>query len=189
MGTPLPPADGLVIGHFTVSLDGYVAGPAASMEFLRGLSFDPAILDRSVATVGAVLAGRTSLDITAERGLVKPYGGAWSGPIFILTHHPDDAPDLPGFIVLGGTLAEAVATAREAAGGKNVEVHSPTLVRQLLELGLLDDLYLHVAPVLVGGGVPLFDRPDGPPVTLEVVECYAAGGPRQPVDLHLRPAV
>lgn len=187
MGTPLPVADNLVIGHFTVSLDGYVAGPDVSMEFLRGLAFDPAILARSVATVGAVLTGRTSLDVTAERGLVKPYGGAWDGPIFVLTHHPEDAPDVPGFTILGGTLEAAVETALQAADGRNVEVHSPTLVRQLLELDRLDELYLHVAPVLVGGGVPLFDRPDGPPVPLEVVESYAGGGPRQPVDLHLRP--
>jgi dihydrofolate reductase len=50
-----------------------------------------------------------------------------------------------------------------AAGGKNVEVFSADIGRQLLERGLIDEIDLHVAPVLLGDGIRLFDNPGGPP--------------------------
>ncbi|MFD4878307.1 dihydrofolate reductase family protein [Streptomyces sp. NPDC058420] len=63
-------------------------------------------------------------------------------------------------------MAEAVRIGPEAAGGKNLEVLSPTIGRQLLERGLLDEIDLHIVPVLLGDGIRLYDNPGGTPVRL-----------------------
>jgi dihydrofolate reductase len=66
-------------------------------------------------------------------------------------------------------VAEAVRIGLEAAGGKNLEVFSPTIGRQLLERGLIDEVDLHIVPVLLGEGIRLFDNPGGVPVRLELL--------------------
>jgi len=67
-----------------------------------------------------------------------------------------------------------VQIALAAAGGKNVEVFSPTIGRQLLELGLIDEIDLHIAPVLLGDGIRLYDNPHSRPIHLDQV---GAGDP------------
>jgi hypothetical protein len=82
---------GKVLWHLTMSLDGLIAGPNHSMDWMSGLSFAPGVVDEFVATTGAILAGRRGYDAAAGDPDAAPYGGAWSGPIFVLTHHPEDA--------------------------------------------------------------------------------------------------
>jgi dihydrofolate reductase len=84
------------------------------------------------------------------------YGGAWEGPVFVLTHRPPDEPDDPEITFLSGELAEAVATARSAAGDKNLEIFGANLAAQCLDAGLIDEIVVHVAPVLLGDGVRLY---------------------------------
>ncbi len=60
------------------------------------------------------------------------YGGAWQGPVFVLTHHPEDAQPANGVTFLSCDVAEAARLGLEAAGGKNLEVFSATIGRQLL---------------------------------------------------------
>jgi hypothetical protein len=71
--------------------------------------------------------------------------------------------------------AEAVRIGLAAAGGKNLEVFSPTIGRQLLELGLIDEIDLHIAPILLGGGKRLYDNPGGGPARLELSLVRASG--------------
>jgi hypothetical protein len=85
----------------------------------------------------------------------------------VLTHHPEDAPRAQGFTVLDCDVPEAVLIALEAADGKKVAVHSPTIGRRLLERGPLDGIHLHLAPLLLGDVIRLFDDPGGVPVRLE----------------------
>ena len=80
--------------------------------------------------------------------------------------------------------AEAVRIALDAAGGKNVEVFSPTIGRQLLDLGLIDEIDLHVAPLLLGEGIRLYDSPGGAPVRLHRVD----DDPTAAINLRYRPA-
>ncbi|MFJ8058711.1 dihydrofolate reductase family protein [Streptomyces sp. NPDC096142] len=157
-------AAGKVLWHFTMSLDGFVAGPGHAMDWMTGFSFRPGLVEEYVATTGAVLGGRDGFDAFPDAGSV--YGGAWQGPVFVLTHHPDDAPPAPGVTFLDCDVAEAVRIGLEAAGGKNLEVLSPTIGRQLLERGLLDEIDLHIVPVLLGDGIRLYDNPGGSPVPL-----------------------
>jgi dihydrofolate reductase len=72
----------------------------------------------------------------------------------VLTHHPEDATPADGVTFLDCDPAEAVRVGLKAARGKNLAVLSPTIGRQLLELGLIDEIDLHVAPVLLGDGEP-----------------------------------
>ncbi|MFI6318332.1 dihydrofolate reductase family protein [Nonomuraea sp. NPDC050556] len=153
-----------VLWHFTMSLDGFVAGPDHSMGWLAGVTSDPGLIEEYASTTGAVLGGRNGWDAYPDASTI--YGGAWQGPLFVLTHHPEDAQPAEGVTFLSCDVAEAVRIGLEAAGGKNLEVFSPTIGRQLLERGLIDEIDLHVAPVLLGDGIRLFDNPGGAPVRL-----------------------
>jgi dihydrofolate reductase len=145
-------AAGNVLLHFTMSLDGLVAGPGHDMDWMTGFSNRPGLLEEYVETTGAVLGGRDGWDATPDDA--RPYSDAWDGSIFVLTHHPEDATPADGVAFLDCDPAEAVRVGLKAAGGKNLAVLSPTIGRQLLELGLIDEIDLHVAPVLLGDGEP-----------------------------------
>lgn len=163
--------------HFTMSLDGFVAGPGHDVtSWTTGITFRPGLVASYVETVGAVLGGRAGWDHAGDN---RPYGGAWQGPIFVLTHHPEDARPAPDVTFLDCGPAEAVRIALAAANGKDVEVHSPTIGRQLLDLGLVDEIDLHVVPVLLGDGIRLYDNPGGKPIRLH---------PNAAVDVRLRVA-
>jgi dihydrofolate reductase len=173
-------AAGKVLWHFSMSLDGYVAGPGHSMGWMPEATNREGLIEEYIETTGAVLGGRDGWDAFPDPQGV--YGGDWSGPIFVLTHHPEDAEPAEGVTFLSCDVAEAVQIARRAAGGKNVEVLSPTVGRHLLERGLLDEIDLHVLPVLLGDGVRLYDNPGGSPVPLELVN----GDPAEEINLRYR---
>jgi hypothetical protein len=82
-------AGGKVLWHFTMSLDGFVAGPNHEMDWMTGTSVRPGLVQEYVETTGAVLGGRDGWDHVPDASSV--YGGAWRGPVFVLTHHPEDA--------------------------------------------------------------------------------------------------
>ncbi|MFI7125674.1 dihydrofolate reductase family protein [Nonomuraea sp. NPDC050153] len=175
-------AGGKVLWHFTMSLDGFVAGPGHGMDWMAGISARPGLIEEYVETTGAVLGGRDGWDQFPDPGAI--YGGAWKGPLFVLTHHPEDATPADGVTFLSCDPAEAVRIGLEAAGGKNLEVFSPTIGRQLLELGLIDEIDLHIAPVLLGEGIRLFDNPGGEPIRLHRL---GEGDPTSVVNVRYRP--
>ena len=75
--------------HFLMSLDGFVAGPNHEMDWMTGISVRPGLHDEYIKTTGAILGGRDGWDVISDS---RPYGGAWHGPIFVLTHHPEAPP-------------------------------------------------------------------------------------------------
>src|SRR5215471_17118079 len=83
------------------------------------------------------------------------------------THRPPDAGHHPAITFLSGDLSDAVATATRAAAGKNVIVFGASLAVRCLHAGLLDEIVIHLVPVLLGDGVRLIDAPDLGPVALE----------------------
>jgi len=174
-------AAGKVLWHFTMSLDGFVAGPNHDMDWMTGFSNRPGLEDEYTETTGAVLGGRDGWDVMPG---ARPYGEAWEGALFVLTHHPEDATPADGVTFLNCDPAEAVRIGLEAAGGKNLEVLSPTIGRQLLELGLIDEIDLHIAPILLGEGIRFYDNPGGEPIRL-----HRLGGddPASEVNVRYRP--
>ena len=88
-----------------------------------------------------------------------PYGGAWNGPILVLTHHPPATSQDPAITFISDDIGAAVAAAVGAAGGRNVVVFGANVARQCIDAGLLDEILVHVAPVLLGDGVRVFESP------------------------------
>ena len=128
-----------------------VSGPSA--EHIRGLT----------SGLGAVLTGRRTFEVAGG------WGGnhAW-GPAFVLTHQIPDGwprPDSTVHFVTDG-LESAVSQAKAAAAGKNVGVHGADTIQQLLNAGLLDEISVDIAALLLGSGVRLFDHLAGTPAIL-----------------------
>ncbi|MFE3268490.1 dihydrofolate reductase family protein [Streptomyces sp. NPDC059215] len=180
---------GKVRWHLMMSLDGFAAGPGHSMDWMSGVRGSPGIVEESIAGLGAVLGGRRGYDAIAGRhpgeAGRQPYGGAWSGPVFVLTHHPEDAVPDAGVTFLDCDVAEAVETGLAAAGGKDLEIHGQDVARQCVERGLVDEFRVHLAPVMLGSGVRLFDCPGIEPVRWARIH---DGDPAQAVDLRYRRA-
>ncbi|HMI72806.1 MAG TPA: dihydrofolate reductase family protein [Solirubrobacteraceae bacterium] len=163
--------NGWVVWHVTMSLDGFIAGPDDAMEFGRGHASGPnPIADDVRNATAAILAGRRWHDVATERhdGRRGIYGGAWSGPVLVLTHRPHDASPDPEIRFVSGPIEDAVATARQAAGGAgHVGVFGADVGRQCIEAGLLDEIVVHIAPVLLGDGIRLYGSPGASMVALE----------------------
>jgi dihydrofolate reductase len=175
-------AGGKVLWTFTMSLDGFVAAPNHEMSWMTGFTVRPGLIDEYVQSTGAVLGGRSGWDAIGGNG--RPWGGAWSGPIFVLTHHPEDATPAEGVTFLNCDPAEAVRIALAAADGKNLAVFSPTIGAQLLELELIDEIDIFVAPILLGDGIRLYHNPGSRPIRLRRLD---DGDPTSAVRLRYRP--
>lgn len=167
-----------VLAGITTSVDGYVAGPddrpgqglGVGGERLHYWVFggpwtyeneptggatgeDAEWLHEAMSTIGAVVSGRYTYEAADHWGGENP----WEFPLFIVTHRPDEEPEQGGFTFVQG-VGEAVAQAKAAAGDKHVHVMGGAeVIRQALEAGLVDELTIIVAPVLLGGGKRLFD--------------------------------
>jgi dihydrofolate reductase len=168
------------IWHITMSLDGFIAGPDDSMDWVVGEWSDDgstardievdrsSMADEVLRSAGAILGGRRWYDV-AERlhdGVDGIYGGQWQGPVFVLTHRPPEDMGDDTVTFVSTPLTEAVAAARTAANGKNVVIFGANIAQQCLREGLLDEIVIHVAPVLLGDGVRLFAASDGKPIAL-----------------------
>jgi dihydrofolate reductase len=181
---------GKVVADITVSLDGFVTGPAPSIEqglgvggealhewALRPDAVDQAVLEESVAATGVVVMGRRLFEVVDQPGGWSDEMGYGAGlaaqpPVLVVTRNPPERvrlADRMTFVVdgIGSAVAKGVAMAEERdvvimGGGETV--------RRAVEAGVVDELRLHVAPVLLGGGTPLF----------------AGGSPRVLRQIHVR---
>ncbi len=160
-----------------MSLDGFIAGPDHDMDWVFEYTTPDEFPD-IVAATGAMLSGRRSYDV-GQRDAGKPsgeaYGGAWDGPVFVLTHEPPPAASPARVTFLSGDIEAAVATAREAAGAKDLVIIGADVVRQCLQHGLVDELLLMVLPVLLGDGTPLYSPGELARVELEPISSRLAG--------------
>ena len=163
-------ADGDVVWHVKMSLDGFIAGPDHAMEWAFEHGGPSAMADEVMNSIGAILAGRRWYDVASARyeGRAGIYGGKWTGPVFVLTNRPldHDVSD-PGITLLSGDIEDAVATARAAAEGKTLELFGAHIARQCLDAGLVDEIVVHIAPLLLGDGIRLYGGPGQRRVDLE----------------------
>jgi dihydrofolate reductase len=167
-----------VVWHTTMSLDGFITGPDDAMEWAFERGEPSGLADEVMETTGAILAGRRWHDVATERygGRQGIYGGRWDGRVFVLTHHPPADPDDPEITFLTAGVEAALDTAKAAAGpGKNVEVFGADVARQCIEAGLLDELVVHIVPVMLGDGVRLYGAPGVPRVDLEQLALEDSG--------------
>jgi dihydrofolate reductase len=183
-----------VVALMSMSLDGFVADPddgvkevfawyfagdvevptadpgftfrvsAPSAEHLRGLQGE----------IGAMLTGRRTFEKAGGWGGRHP----WGIPAFVITSDVPAGwpkPDSPVYFVTDG-IEMAVGQAREAAGGKSVGVHGGQTISTLLNAGLLDEIHVDLAAVLLGSGVPLFDELENTPTMLGDPTVVAGAG-------------
>ncbi len=133
---------GKVLWHTMMSLDGFIAGPNDDMQWAFGVDGGAGrTIDDVLRSTGALLVGRRTQDV------VKGVTGRF----------------------LDVSIGEAVRVAKGAANGGDVVVLGANVARQCLEAGMLDEIIVHVAPVLVGDGVRLFERAGGAAVKLEPI--------------------
>ena len=160
-----------VIADITMSLDGYVTGPSGDVDELHAWvtdqdAVDTEILERATAETGAVVMGRRLFDIVdGPNGWTKDmgYGAQQAGtpPFFVVTHSAPQHVRLQRQLGMRFTfvddLTTAVDQARTAAtDGHVVIMGGGDIVGQTIEQGLVDELHLHLAPILLGRGTPLF---------------------------------
>jgi dihydrofolate reductase len=145
------------------------------------------VMEEAVENIGAGVMGRNMFG--------PPEGGDWSDeewtgwwgddppyhyPVFILTHHPRDPVEMEGgttFHFVTDGIESALDQARDAAGRKDVMLYGGAqVINQYLAAGLLDELELHVVPLLLGGGARLFDDLGTAEVRLEQVRAVEAPG-------------
>jgi dihydrofolate reductase len=193
-----------VFADITTSLDGFVAGPAPSLEeplgergeslheWVFGLeawrkphgleggetNASSAVVDETVARMGAVVMGRSMFSNGAGPWEADPKSDGWWGdeppfhaPVFVVTHHareplPKDGGTTFTFVTDG--VESAIDQARAVAGEKDVQISGgASVIQQALTAGVLDEIQIHVAPMLLGGGTPLFGPgADAPAVEL-----------------------
>jgi dihydrofolate reductase len=153
----------------TMSLDGFIAGPGGDMQWLTPHLGPNELVDELVPQIGSLLVGRrTHEGDDPHRGDPDKEGafeGTWEGPVFVLTRSPP-AGEAPG-VTFMDDLHAAVDAARAAAGDRYVNVLGASVARSCLEAGLLDEVLVLVAPVLLGDGVRLFEHPGGREIRLE----------------------
>jgi len=173
------------ICHHTMSLDGFIAGPDDAMDWAFAAGEATSLADETMERIGAILAGRRWHELAKERwdGVDGIYGGAYDGRVYVLTHRrPDESAD-PRISFVSDGIETALATAQAAAGDKDVGIFGASLSRQCLQAGLLDEVVIHLAPVLLGGGVRLYGGDGDRRIELERI---FVGEARQLTDLRFR---
>jgi dihydrofolate reductase len=190
---------GKVVFDITSSLDGFVAGPNDSPDLPMGAGgmrlfdwyfsesetsrspedIDPEIRKEAAQAVGAIVSGRRTYN----------HAHGWNGehplhvPVFVVTHQPpENIGEFHGAFITDG-VESAIKQAQVAAGDKAVALNSPDIARQALESGLLDELSIHVVPVLMGAGVRLFDHLGTEQIELE---CTQATNAKKVIHLTFR---
>ncbi len=184
---------GKIVVELSMSLDGFVAGPNDNQENGLGEGGDALFawyqsgdthfplpgtdmafkisqasadhLQEEWAQIGVMVVGRRTFDITGGWGGYPPGGGM----CIVMTHNPppewikEDSP----FIFITDGIESAIRKAREIAGDKNISMSSASVTQQCIAAGLLDEIQLDLAPVLLGSGVRLFDKLGVTPIQLE----------------------
>ena len=203
----------------TMSLDGFIAAPNASLENPLGeggmrlhewafaaqswreqhgmsggeANEDSEILEESTKAMGAVIMGRKMFSGGEGPWKDDPNADGWWGddppfhvPVFVLTHHARETKPMEGgttFTFVTNGIEAALEQAQEVAGEKNVAIAGgANVVQQYLKAGLLDELQIHVVPLLLGEGVRLFEDHVG----TEQPEVEATRVIRSPAVTHLR---
>jgi dihydrofolate reductase len=178
---------GKVTTGFSMSLDGFIAGPNEDFQHLFAWMMSGDIeytikigereqklkisaesarqLDDAISTTGVLVAGRKLYELTHGWGGHHPT----TAPVVVVTHRPRPEwvqEDWPVTFVTNG-LESALEQAKVIAGSKNVTIASATIAQQCLNAGLLDEIHIDLVPFLLGSGVRLFEHLKEAPVALE----------------------
>jgi dihydrofolate reductase len=178
---------------FSMSLDGFIAGPNddvqqvfkwyfsgdTEFEFPGGMGVKISqqsadLLQEQIEATGALVTGRRQFDLTHGWGGRHPL----DVPVFVVTHSVPEGWDKEGspFTFVTDGVVHAVELAQAAAGDKMVVIDGASIVQQSLQAGLVDLIGVDLVPVLLGQGVRFFDHLEAVPVKLEIMQVVEAPG-------------
>ena len=168
----------------TMSLDGFIAGPNDDVtrlfEWYGGtIAHAAEILGDPLTTTGAVVMGRRSFNIIDNpNGWVTPDGTSLPWPVFVLTAEAREkvTKGATTFTFVTDGIESTVTQAKAVAGDKNVGVMGANTAQQCLQAGLLDEIQIHLVPVLLGEGIRLFDPLGTQHIELESTRVIEAPG-------------
>lgn len=161
-----------VIIHTTMTLDGFMARPNDEIDWAFKYSSDETI-NELMAEIGAVVMGNGDYP-TAEDPL--PYGGMVKVPQFVVTHKIREPVTVGGLtFTYVNSIEHAVALAKEAAGDKSVTLLGASIDQQCLNAGLVDEIMIHLTPVLIGKGIRQFDNLKDGDIELERIDLVSTG--------------
>jgi dihydrofolate reductase len=190
---------GKVTFNMTMSLDGFVAGPNDGPEnglgdggdglftwyfsgdtevpisdgnmVLKVSAQSAELLNEAFSSYGAGVWGRRTFDIAHAWGGYPP-----GSPCFIVTHHvPQEwAKEGSPFTFVTDGVESAIRQAKQAAEDKDVVICTPSILQQCLKADLVDEIHIEIAPILLGGGVSLFDHLGKGPIKLECIRTIQA---------------
>lgn len=187
---------GRVVFDISMSLDGYMTaagltaeeplGPGGQVLTEWALGADEQnteYLARQVAGLGAVITGRATYDSSLPWWGADGPSGSARRPVFVLTHEtPDDPPDDGVYIFVTDGIDSALRQARAAAGDDAVCIMGGANTgQQFLAAGLVDEVFVHLIPVLLGAGTRMFDHLGPEHIHLKAVEALAT-----PSAIHTR---
>lgn len=187
-----------VASSMSMSLDGFVTGPNDSRQFPLGVGGEPLhawlgpagtaqdteVLTEMLQSAGAIVMGRRSFDFCEGDGGWGDGGPVGDVPCFVVTHNVPDKPAAPVFTFVTDGVVSAIEQAKAVAGDGVVGLHGATVAQQALAAGLLDEIQVHLMPILLGDGVRLFDLLGGKLVELERTRVVAT-----PAATHIRYSV
>jgi len=183
---------GKVVVDISMSLDGFITGPNDSIDLPLGeggerlhdwifggsseksgtsprtsaTGSNREVMEEAFETTGATVMGRRWFDIGE-----KPWGDdpPFHVPVFVLTHHARKTikKGRTTFTFITDGIESALEKARSAAGDKNVDVGAANVAQQYIRAGLVDEIQIHLVPILLGEGVRLFEHLGSKPIELE----------------------
>jgi dihydrofolate reductase len=190
---------GDVCVDMSMSLDGYIAGPNDDVDplhtWMYGLKAfrephgeaggttdrDSEILDEAMKRSGASIVGRRMYELAEGWGDNPPF----HEPVFVLTHEAREPLVKAGgttFTFVSDGVESAMTQARDAAGGRDISVRGgASTVQQFIAAGLVDEIQIHIVPILLGRGIRLFDEVEWRPLKLEATRVVES-----PAVTHLR---
>lgn len=181
-----------VVVDLSMSLDGFITGPNDSIELPLGeggerlhdwifggksdrsgtsprtsaIDRNREVIDEAFETTGAMVMGRRLFDIGE-----KPWGDEppFQVPVFVLTHHPRQTikKGKTTFTFITDGIKSALEKAQAAVGDKDVSVSAANVAQQYLKAGLVDEIQIHLIPILLGEGIRLFENLGTGPIELE----------------------
>jgi dihydrofolate reductase len=178
---------GKVLLDLSISLDGYIAGPHDEVDWglfdwlvdsKTSTFIQNAVMDELAEATGAMIVGRRVFDGTRGWGGSHPLNNA---PVFVLTHtgpKPEEVPvGATPFTFVTEGIESALTQAQSAAGDKQIYIiGGANVAQQYLQAGLLDDIQLHLVPILFGEGKRLFDHIGTKHIHLERTRVFEFSG-------------
>ena len=171
---------GKVVLAFSMSLDGFIAGPDVSRDHAMGVggdrlhkwmfhggpesSIDLGMARELLAKVGAVILGKRTFDVGLQHWNDTPY----PVPSFVVTHETRDKAEMKSaaFTFVSDGIGNALKQAKAAADGKVIIVMGANVAQQLMKERLADEIYIQLVPVLLGSGIRLFEHLGTYPIEL-----------------------